>query len=191
MAEFNLLSKLKQPKVYIPVAVFVLLYIALNVWVFFYGTEMFGKKAGNALETVSFARPQVSSPTPKPTLTPTPRPIKELPGGKQVYNVSSGPKVIGPKIQQITLDPQTPSPQETQTVTIKVKHDSPVTEAVAYVQTDNKELNYAMKLIEGTTTDGTWQASWKMADTYNYNYYIRFDLKSATGEYNDGIRLRE
>ncbi len=125
-----------------------------------------------------------------PTKTPTSRPIKDIPGGKQVYNVSNGPKVVGPKIQQITLDPQIPSPKDTQTVTITVKHDSPVTEATAYVETDNTVSKYPMKLIQGTTTDGTWQGSWKINDTYNYNYYIRFDLKSATGEYNNGIRLR-
>lgn len=167
----------------ISVIVFLIILLSLGVY-------LYARKSPLLSFLPSYSKQQ-RVPTVTPTPTPTPRPIKELPGGKQVYNVSNGPKVIGPKIQQITLDPQTPSLEATQTVTIKVKNDSPVTEAIAYVQTDNKELRHIMNLIQGTTTDGTWQASWKMSDTYNYTYYIRFDLKSATGEYNDGIRLRE
>ncbi|MBU1326794.1 DUF11 domain-containing protein [Patescibacteria group bacterium] len=174
------LAKLKQPKVFVPLSIFLIIYIALNVWVFSYGTKTWGGWFDKA----------PPAPAAPPTPTPTPSPIKDIPGGKQVYNVSNGDKVVGPKISQITLDPQTPTPDETQTVTIKVKNDSPVTETSVYIQTDNNELKHVLKLIEGTATDGTWQGSWKITDTYNYNYYFRFNLISATGEYNDGPRLR-
>lgn len=179
-------AKPDKSKVYIPLAIFLLVYIGANVFVYF-NRKLFTQRVTTFIQSLKKSPPSLASP---PTPTPTPRPIKEIPGGKQVYEVSSGKKVVGPKIQEITIDPQTPTSKETQTVTITVKNDSPVTEAIVYIQTDNKELRHVLKLIGGTATDGTWSASWRMTDTYNYNYYFRFNLKSATGDYNDGPRLR-
>jgi hypothetical protein len=129
-------------------------------------------------------------PTAAPAPTSTPRPIKSLPGGKQIYNFSHGAGVIGPKLQQVVVDPLTPGVGETQAVTITIKHDSPVTEASVVLLTDIQTTVYPLTLIAGTTTDGTWQGSWKIPETYNYNYYLKFSLKSATGNYNDGLKLR-
>jgi len=182
------LDSFKQPKVFIPLGIFVIFYIGLNIFIFRYSQEEAGKKFfSNLLKRFEKREKNIIS---VPTPIPTPRPIKDIPGGKQVYNVSNGDKVIGPKIQQITIDPQTPTKDEMQTITITVKHDSPVTEATLYLQTDNKETKLPMHFIKGTKTDGTWETSGQIIDTYNYNYYFRFNLKSATGEYNDGPRLR-
>lgn len=183
----SFISKLKRPKVYIPLAILFCLYIGINVFVYFYSSNVFN------LET--FARfPFLNTfmqPTESPTPTPTPRPIRAIPGGKQVYTVSNGSDVAGPKIQEVTIDPQTPKSSETQTVTITVKNDSPVTEATAIIQTDHNQYKNSLKLISGTATNGIWQGSWSITDTYNYTYAILFDLKSSTGEYNNGMRFRE
>jgi hypothetical protein len=168
------LPLLKQPRVYIPIAILFFVAVGVNAFVFFKGPKLFS---------------QMFSLTPTPT--PDLRPIKEIPSGRQIYNVSNGSNVVGPKMQKIILDPQTPTPQEKQTVTITVKNNSPLTEAMAYIKTDNRELGYPLTLIEGTKTDSTWQGSWKISDTYDHTYSIRFDLKSSTGEYNDSIVLRQ
>lgn len=126
-----------------------------------------------------------------PTPTPDLRPIKEIPDGRQVYNVSHGNNVVGPKIQKIIIDPQTPAPKEKQTVTIVITNDSPLTEATAYIKTDNREVGHRLALIEGNLNNGTWSASWRITDTYDHTYSIRFDLKSPTGEYNNGMVFRQ
>jgi len=127
-----------------------------------------------------------------PTVTPipTPRYSKPLPAGKQIYKISHGSGVKGPKLQEVTIEPLTPAVGETQTVTATIKHESPVTEASLILESDTQTNTFPLKLISGTTTDGTWQGSWQMPEAYLYNYFLKFSLKSATGDYNDGLKLR-
>ena len=49
---------------------------------------------------------------------------------------------------------------------------------------------YPFKLISGTNTDGQWQGSWKMDDTYLYNYLLTLTAESANKSATIEITLR-
>lgn len=131
--------------------------------------------------------------TPKPTgftSLPTPAPIHPLPTGTQEYTFMFGKDVIGPKIQKVTINPLTPAKNGTQTVSVAIKNDSAVTRATATLYTDREQHAYELKLASGSATDGSWAASWKITDTYNYTYYLKFLLQSKTGDWTGGLTFR-
>lgn len=130
----------------------------------------------------------VPSPTTQPIMTPCPG--YHIPTGKQQYQWSHGPDVVGPKIGTMIIDPLDPSSGQKQTITVTIKNDSPVTSAGAILLTDNSEQKGAFKLKDGSTTDGTWELTWQTRDSYKCQYAIRFDLKSTTGNYNEVMRIR-
>jgi hypothetical protein len=122
-----------------------------------------------------------------PTPSPTPRPIAQ---GVQIYNMSHGPLMTGPKISEVKIDPFDPKMGQKQTVTVQIKHGSPITSVKARLDSDNKKTEYVFNKIEGSDTDGTWQGSWDTTDTHDYTYYLYFDLQSATGEFKGGLTFR-
>lgn len=122
---------------------------------------------------------------------PTPRPIKPLPSGVQTYNISHGAEVKGPKPFRAIVSPLTPKKGEKQSIQLAITSDAEITEAKIILHTDNNKKEYPLKLIDGNTQNGTWEASWTMDDSYDYNYYIQFYLKSANGLFQNGLRLRQ
>jgi len=125
--------------------------------------------------------------SPEPTLEPGP--IRPLPEGKQVYHYSSS-NVKGPVPSEVTIDPLTPNVKTVQTIFVKINYSSPITSASVNLHTDNKVTNFPLELVEGTTSEGTWKGSWLMPGTYNYNYYLEFDIKSDQDNYKGGMRFR-
>jgi len=186
-------SRRIHPSVPFTVLLLILLYLSLNAWIYFYGTRIFNFNLGikNAATNISVVKEQgfgqVISPAPKPT--PPPRKIYPLPSGTQSWKFSHGPDVKGPKIQTATVDPLTPNTRDTQTVTVTIKNDTPVTAAVT-LYTDTMHKTFPMKLTTGTLTDGTWTANWKMEDTYNNTYHIDFTLDSASGNWTGALTFR-
>ena len=129
--------------------------------------------------------------TPSVQVTPTPtKSNKTLPSGGQIYRFSHGKEVIGPKIQTVNISNLTPSLKETQSITVVIANDSPVTDAQVTVSMDEKKITYPLRLTQGTTTEGTWVASWNVSGTYDYQYSMNFDLKSSTGNYLGGLNFR-
>ena len=126
----------------------------------------------------------------KPKATLPPRITYPLPSGKQSWAFSRGSEVKGPKIDIATVDPLTPGKGDVQTVTITVKNDTPVTKAITTLFTDNQSLVLDLKLISGSSTDGTWAISWKISDTYNNIYHINFDLISSSGNWSGALTFR-
>jgi hypothetical protein len=122
-----------------------------------------------------------------PTVRPTPRP---LPKGPQTYTISHGSEVKGPRMSDVTMDPFDPKVGEKQTATVKIKYTSPVTSVTARLDSDNKKQTYTFNRIDGTDTDGTWQATWVTEDTHDYTYYINFKLDSAVDSYTGGLTFR-
>ncbi|MBU1327083.1 hypothetical protein KKB64_04230 [Patescibacteria group bacterium] len=175
-------GKLKQPKVFIPLSIFLIIYIALNIWVYFSGTI----GSWGRLDKAPPAPTAPPTPTHRPPITPKP-----LPSGRQEYTLSHSSTVKGPKPLKVIVDPLTPDSNQTQTFTVTIKNDSPVTSAKVNVITDNKKVTYALTLISGTAQDGTWQGSWKLQDTYIYDYFLQFDFQSTTGNYIEGLRFRQ
>ena len=118
----------------------------------------------------------------------SPKPIGT---GKQTGRFSHGNKVTGPKPGKVTIDPIDPKLKQIQTVTVTIKHDSPVTKALLHFHTDHKTVTKKMKLIDGTPTDGTWQVKHKYDDSYLRNYYLQFELIDEKGErFKSGLRYR-
>lgn len=120
---------------------------------------------------------------PRPTILP-------LPKGFQSWDFQFGNGVKGPKIQTATIDTLTPPRGATQTLTLTIKNDSPVTSAMATLYTDNTSATYPLTLKKGTSTDGTWAGTWTINDTYNYIYHINIDLKSSTGGWTGALSFR-
>lgn len=134
------------PSIPFTVAILILLYLGLNAWIYFYGTEIFkfNPTIKQAAETVSVIKKQGFGTI---TLVPTPTPphhLYPLPGGVQEWQFSHGPGVTGPKIQTAIVDPLTPAKGGTQTVTITAKHDSAIS-ATATLYTDTKHQSSTMK----------------------------------------------
>lgn len=132
------------------------------------------------------------SPTPTPNrLTNIPRPsIRPLAKGFQAWSFSYGDGATGPKIKKATVDTLNPPKGTTQTVTVELTNDSPITKVTAIVYTDNKSNTYEMNLFQGTNKDGTWTGVWKIDDSYDYTYHIDFSFESPTGNSDNALTFR-
>lgn len=181
------LSLLKQSKVFIPVAVFVLLYIGLNVWVFIYGTKIFGLKTGKLVSRVTVAQPQVSTPTqfatPAPISTPTPTPIKLRPdnGTQGTYSVGMA-KYAGPTVTQIIFDPLDVQKGQTLVITATLKNDVAIGQVKGNLQMDHGQQDATFSRISGTDTAGSWQAKFKLNDTVLYKYILTISAEASNGK---------
>lgn len=111
-----------------------------------------------------FLNPKQS--TPLPSFSSAPRPI---PTGKQTFSVSMGKK-SGPKIRTGTIDPYDPKKGSKQTISVMVQSKNPITITKITMQTDTKSKEVAMQLTSGTVTDGIWEGTWTVDDTYLYTY---------------------
>ena len=127
-----------------------------------------------------------STPILTPTPTPTPRPI---PHGKKTFTVGGGKK-NAPHFSKGEINPCDPQEGEVQTITIKITSQSPVIKAISGVITDHQTQDIPMKLVKGSTTNGIWRASWKVKDSYNYNYRIKIRATSKQGTQKIEITLR-
>lgn len=127
------------------------------------------------------------TPTPPPTTpaSPLPKPSVILPKGAQTYNFSHGDQVLGPKTSTLTLDPLSPNTGETQTITLKATHTSPITSVSVELITDNQTTPHTLTQKDGTNQDGTWSGSWKMSDTFQAKYGLRLILKSDDHDYDN------
>ena len=177
----NLSSSFKQA-----LSILLVLVLAASLWLFL------AERTTTTRERLQVMQPEPTPAvtlitTPIPTPTPTPKPI---PSGRQIYNISHGKDVKGPKMSQVIVDPLDPSVGGTQIVTVKIAYTSPITDVKATLETDNMNKTYTFKRIAGSDTDGTWQASWKMEDSYDYTYYLFFKLASEADTYEGGLTFR-
>lgn len=176
----------KYPHITITVIVVFILYLGLNVWIYFYGTKLFTflpfvKKAA---ETVSVVKQQGFG-----VIVPT-GDIYPLPTGIQQWNVEYAPDMKGPKIQNATVDPLTPKKGEAQTITLVIKSNSPLTSAKATLVTDNGNMSGTFKRVSGSPTDGTWSLVWRVNDSYDHTYRLNMSLVSTTGSWNGDLPFR-
>lgn len=131
--------------------------------------------------------PQSSVPASSPSPLPSPRPI---PHGAKSFTVGQADKTV-PQFSKGSIDPYDPAQGATQTVTITAKHSQPITKVTAVLKTDNTASPaYSFKLISGSATDGQWQGSWPVDDTYLYTYALILDAASASGSASVQITLR-
>jgi hypothetical protein len=124
-----------------------------------------------------------------PVLTPTPIPYT-LPKGAQKYTFNHGSEVKGPKPVSVTIDPLDPKSGATQTITVDLVSDSPVTSSSLTIITDNNQKDITLEKITGDELKGTYQGSWQVDDSYENRYSFRFLLKSNTGTYDNTMYMR-
>lgn len=121
--------------------------------------------------------------------TPTPTPTKLI-HGKETYSVSGGGGA-GPAISEITFDPLDPAVGGTQVITVKGSDISGVSSIQVNVRTDTKTTTVALKRINGTDLGGAWEGTWTVPETYLYNYIPTIVAKSASGQTNIPVTIRE
>ena len=123
------------------------------------------------------------------TATPRPSP-RPIPHGKIDFTVGQSDKTV-PQFSKGSIDPYDPAKGATQTVTIAIKHTQPVTKVTATLKTDNVVSNPVLfTLISGTATDGQWQGSWQVTDTYLYTYKLILEATGGAKTASDEITLR-
>ncbi len=126
-------------------------------------------------------------PTPTPTPTASPR---KVPHGKIDFAISQSDKTV-PQLGKGSIDPIDVAQGGTQTVIVAVKNAQPVTGVTAILKTDHQISSpVALSLISGTATDGQWQGSWTVNDTYTYLYHLKLDAASTNGTGSFELTLR-
>lgn len=137
--------------------------------------------ANNFSSVESGKRPDI----PTPTRTP-----RKIPHGKMEFSVGQSDKTV-PQLSKGSIDPYDPENGTTQTMTIAVKHSQPVDKVTATLKTDNATSQpYFFRLVKGTNTDGEWQGSWKVTDTYLYTYVLTLNAVSSDSLGMASIALR-
>ena len=133
----------------------------------------------------SAGNPATSLPESTPTATPRP-----IPHGKIGFTVGQSDKTV-PLFGRGFIDPYDPAKGATQTVTIAVKYTKPVTKVTVVLKTDNNiSQPYPFKLISGSDTEGEWQGSWQITDTYLYTYALVFNAESSNKSGSVEVTLR-
>ncbi len=129
-----------------------------------------------------FSKTTMLTPTPKPS----PRPI---PSGKKTFSVSSGKKT-GPQFQGGAIDPYDPTMKGTQTISVTIVSTKPVTTATLTMQTDTKTKKVPMEIVSGTSTNGVWEGTWTVDDSYLYTYVATITVTDGTESNKIDLTLR-
>ena len=105
----------------------------------------------------------------------------DIPSGSQRYFFRSNPS--SPQILEAIIDPLDVHVGDTQTMTVKARDTAyPINSIIATVETDTGERTYQLSLIDGTSSSGTWQASWTVVDTHSRTYHTTFTAENSNGE---------
>jgi hypothetical protein len=164
------------------ISILLVLALAVALWIFL------TKQTVTTREELQIIQ---SKPTPAVTLkippAPSPRPI---PHGKIGFSVGQADKT-GPQFGRGDIDPYDPPQGSKQTVTISVKDEQPIIQVTAILKTDNTiSQPYSFQLISGSVTDGQWQGSWTIDDTYLYTYNLVLEATSSRGQSTVEITFR-
>lgn len=87
------------------------------------------------------------------------------------FSISSH-TLTGPQLQEGYLIPFYPASGGTQTMSVKVSDNVPVTSVLVTMVMDNGSTTYPLALTEGSATQGLWKGSWAASDTYKSVYDI-------------------
>lgn len=108
-----------------------------------------------------------------------------LPQGEQVFNISHGTEVVGPKAKNISYNPLAIEPNKPQTFTVTFPPTEVVSSGVIFVTTDNKEnQRVSLKHLSTGTPENVWSGTWTPTDTINKRYSIRLYFVGQSGTYN-------
>lgn len=180
--------RLKKVSVFEYILTFVLL-ISLVLF-FFVDFQLLEKQVQETLRKFTYLKTGQNLETQTPSPSPTPTTPRPIPHGKTDFSVSQADKTK-PQFGRGNIDPYDPSQGSKQTVTISVKDEQPITQVTAILKTDNTVSQpYPFQLISGSATDGQWQGSWTVNDTYFYTYNLILEATSSRGQSTVEITLR-
>jgi hypothetical protein len=136
----------------------------------------------------SHVRPSVPLPPSYPTAVQSPIP---LPTGKQIFNSTYGDSdQTKPKIGYIAVDPLNSIVGTPQKLTFSIVSPSPVTQVEVVLLTDSKKTILTPRLINGTSTNNEWEASWIQSDTTDRIYSFQFRIGNTQAVRDDDIVFR-
>ncbi len=117
-------------------------------------------------------------PTPTPTSfvsLPTPTPTKRpIPSGRKRFSSFSF-------LSEGWVDPYDPAVGSSQTVELHLVDSKGIATVNIVVQTDTSRTTFPLNLATGTSTNGVWQGSWIVNDTYDYTYVESITVVNAEG----------
>lgn len=122
-----------------------------------------------------------------PTPTPTPTALMQ---GKETYSISQASDNAGPKITKAEIDPLDPKVGGKQTITIHSNFTKPVTAVTVSIKTDNKTFPLTLTRVSGTDTNGQWQTSWTVEDTFLYTYIMTITAQSGDASSKVDLAIR-
>lgn len=118
------------------------------------------------------------------TPTSVPKPLGSH--GKTTFTIGGG-NITEPQFSQGYLDPYDPKQNGKQTVSIMVSYTQPVTRVQATLKTDHKAKIYPLTLVSGTPTNGRWEGTWTVSDSYFYTYNM--DIQAESGSVSSRVEL--
>jgi len=122
-------------------------------------------------------------------ISPTNQP-PTIPSGSLKFQASVDENSPGPKFGQGELNPADPQKGQKQNFKIELADSVGVTKAEVILSTDNEEKDYPLKLAEGDSRKGIWQAEWIMNDSYQTHYFVIIKAYNKKNESKVTITLR-
>lgn len=129
----------------------------------------------------------IQDPTTTPTPTPTPTLLLQ---GTETYTVSQSQPDV-PNVSRVVMDPHDPKPGESQTVRVITGETQSIRSMRVIVQQDNTKETYQMELVEGTSTNGTWERTWEIDDTHLYTYILTLEITGESSDTTVDIAIRK
>lgn len=117
--------------------------------------------------------------------------VKPLPDGPQTYLISQHESVVGPRLQQVTFDPQDPKPSELMTITADIASTPPMLKGQVRIHTDQDPTRWInLTLIEGDASEGVWTATVEVNDPHDYSFSAEFKLQNSEETWHDSLVFR-
>lgn len=107
-----------------------------------------------------------------------------LPSGDQLYNISHGDEVEGPRAEKIEYSPLAFEPNKLQTITVTFPDKEEVSSGVIFITTDRLE-NQKVTLKKLDDSKNEWQGEWVPTDTINTRYNARLYFVGSSGTYSN------
>lgn len=164
-------------------AVVLIIIVVLIALIYVYKAQQLANLAPEELQTSKTSLSIKSAPTPTPTPT-------KLLHGKETYHVSGGPP-DAPQLSAVTIDPLDPAVGTVQAISVNMASKYPVKTAFVTIRTDTKSTKIPLTLTSGINTNGTWQASWTVPETYLYTYLITPTAQTDYNQTVDQITIRQ
>lgn len=111
-----------------------------------------------------------------------------FPKGPQTYQVSSNEP--GPKVREVIVSEIEPAYGESQLFRVKIDDPDGVREVSVAVVRDGTIETHELNLREGDKKSGTWEGSWKLSGTANFDYAARIVTESKSGKSTVTITFR-